>query len=231
MTRRWPWIVWALTLVLLVITFTAERHHGFVLGGSVLPERRVRDDRRLRDDRRVDRQPDRAEPDRVAPDDDRRRVPPRGVHGRIPALRPPARTGRPAVHPLRGVAHELGLHVSSRSRSPGSSCSSPTGSSPRADGSRSRSRSRSSKRSCSSDPSSARDRSTSTSPGPCPTTPPACRRSRASSIRSSPSVASSSWPSDSPRSARWSSGTDGPSGRSASRCAGSSRPSGSRPRC
>ena len=68
-------------------------------------------------------------------------------------------------------------------------------------------------------------------PGLCPRTPPACRRSRASSMRSSASVASSSWPSVSPRSARWCSGTDGPSGRSASRCAGSSRPSGSRPRC
>ena len=115
----------------------AGRAPRFVLGGSVLPERGDRDDRRLRDDRRADRHPHRPEPDRLAPDDDRGRVPPRGVHGRIPARthsRGDRTTTRPPCSP-RGS--RTGSSRSSRSRSPGSSCSSPTGSSPRADGSRS----------------------------------------------------------------------------------------------
>ena len=88
----------------------AGRAQRFVLGGSVLPERGDRDDRRLHDARCADRDPHRAEPDRLAPDADRRRLPPRRVHRRVPALRDPSRHRRLLRRLLR-VAHELGVRV------------------------------------------------------------------------------------------------------------------------
>ena len=94
MTRRWPWVVWGLTVILMAITFWLSRDHRLVLGGSVLPERGDRDDRRVYDDRRPDREPHRTEPDRLAPDADRGRLPPRRVHRRVPPVRDPTWDGR-----------------------------------------------------------------------------------------------------------------------------------------
>ena len=232
MTRRWPWIVWALTLVLAVITFTLSATTGsfsedpfflsvamvMIVGymtiGALIASRTERN------------------PIGWLLMVDRGRLPPRGVHGRIPALRPPARTGRRRFILLLGVAHELGLR-SRRVPGPLDPLALPRREAAHAPMEAGRDRDRDPRR----DPA---HRHSILNPGPIdadfPGPLPHEPHRRAGARGRPRSDLRHRWPrppgaSVSPRSARWCSGTDGPSGRSASRCAGSSRPSGSRPRC
>ena len=144
MTRRWPWALWGLTVLLIVATFRLAALNdsfsedpfflsvaivmivGYTTLGALIATR-------------TDRNPIGWLLMMIGvgfllggfTDEYLRYALPRG----------------PDDHPFTLFARgsRAGSSLSSRSRSPGSSCSSPTGSSPRADGSRSRSRSRSSK--------------------------------------------------------------------------------------
>ncbi len=93
-TRRLPWVILGLTLVLLAGDADPERTQPLAHLGRVLHRDRDRDDARVRDGRRVRRLAPAGQPARLAADDDGGRVP---AGGRVPTnTRPTRSTRRPA---------------------------------------------------------------------------------------------------------------------------------------